>query len=289
MHRHDRFRPRRHPPQRILRIDVPGVALDVGEDRPRARVEDRVRRGDERIGRTDHLVVGSDAGEQQREMQRGGARRRGDAVARADPRGELFLEARDRGTLARPAARQHVGHGACFRLIEVGAGERDVAKRGAHDRAAERCSCHQATSDRSPCSSGIAVWKPSCRRAASTDACRFETAFTLRGGLYSGRSGILDRQQQVRQLVQRGLDAAADVEDHVGQRRRVAASMLARAMSATCTKSISRCRRRRSSAAARRRSPPSIGSALRVDAVDVHPRTVDVEVAQRDVVEAVSR
>ena len=84
----DRLRPRRDRGLDRGRIEVERVGVDVGEDRRRPFVDRAVRRGDERIGRSDHLVPGTrhrrcacrDGGRQSR------TRRRRNAAPQRHPR-----------------------------------------------------------------------------------------------------------------------------------------------------------------------------------------------------------
>jgi hypothetical protein len=70
MHGDDGSGPGRRPAARILRVDVPGVALDLGEDGRRPGVQHGIRRRDERVRRTDHFIACSDSACHKREMQR---------------------------------------------------------------------------------------------------------------------------------------------------------------------------------------------------------------------------
>ena len=70
---------------------TPDVAPDVADD---------VGGGDERERRDDDLVAGPDAGEHEREVQRGRARRRGDRLRRADPAANASSKRPTRGPWA---------------------------------------------------------------------------------------------------------------------------------------------------------------------------------------------
>ncbi len=96
-----------------LAAHAPGLAIDIDDHRRGAAIEHRVDgRGEGEVGH-DHLVARADAERDQREMQRHGAVRDGDAVADADEAAEVFLELVDVGALARnPSGDERVEHGA---------------------------------------------------------------------------------------------------------------------------------------------------------------------------------
>ena len=75
------------------RVDVEGVGIDIDEDRARAEVAHHFGGRGEGERRGDDLVAGPDAEREQREMQRAGAMRDRERVARADIGGEFLLEA----------------------------------------------------------------------------------------------------------------------------------------------------------------------------------------------------
>src|SRR5262249_42961947 len=81
---------------------------------------------------TDHLITGTDARRQQREMERGGARRSRHGVADADSLGEQLLEVSDSGTLTDPPAGQHLGDGSRFGSVKLRARERNLFGHGRH-------------------------------------------------------------------------------------------------------------------------------------------------------------
>ena len=96
-----------------LAAHAPGLAIDVDDHRRGAAIEHRVDgRGEGEVGH-DHLVARPDAERDQRQMQRHGAVRDGDAVPDADEAAEVFLELVDVGALARdPSGDERVEHGA---------------------------------------------------------------------------------------------------------------------------------------------------------------------------------
>ena len=103
VHRHDRLRALGDRALGRGGVEVVGQRVDVGEDRRRAALPDRVGRGDERQRRHDDLVAGADAGDVEREVQRGGAVGRRHGVGRADALGEGRLELGDPRALGDPA------------------------------------------------------------------------------------------------------------------------------------------------------------------------------------------
>jgi hypothetical protein len=77
-----------------LRVHRPRVVA-VDEHRLRGGVADRVRAGRERVGRAHDLVAGPDPEDDEREMQRRRAARKGERVLHAGDAGELTLECVD--------------------------------------------------------------------------------------------------------------------------------------------------------------------------------------------------
>ena len=92
VHWQDRARARRDGRGHGLGIDVEGAGIDVDEHGLGAHVADRLRGGDEREGRGDHLVPGPEIGRAQREVQRVGAGSAGDRVAYPEILGQLVLQ-----------------------------------------------------------------------------------------------------------------------------------------------------------------------------------------------------
>ena len=70
------------------------LGVDVDETRRRAGEADRLGRGDERVGRDDHLVAGADVEDPQREREGLGAGGDAHGVLGAAVGGELLLESR---------------------------------------------------------------------------------------------------------------------------------------------------------------------------------------------------
>ena len=128
-----------------VRVDLPGGGVAVDEHRSGADVADGVGGGHEGEGGHDDLVAGSDAGQQQRQVQRGGAARHGRGMADPGHVGHLALEGVDvradgsdpapveRGQQGLPLGGTHVGrgqvdaaHGAWTGTVVAGAlGRRD--------------------------------------------------------------------------------------------------------------------------------------------------------------------
>jgi hypothetical protein len=88
---HDRSRPRRDSPLGVLRIEKV-VCADLSEDRCRTGGHDRGGRGDERMGREDHLVPRPDAGGGHDHLQRVRRVCHTDRVDSTCERRESFLE-----------------------------------------------------------------------------------------------------------------------------------------------------------------------------------------------------
>jgi hypothetical protein len=102
VHRQDRFRPRRQRRRRGGGIEVEGVEVDVREHRRCPGVHDDVRRCTERHRRRHHLIAGTDAGRQQRQVQRRRAGVDGYGVMRAGVLLERPLESRHARTGGQP-------------------------------------------------------------------------------------------------------------------------------------------------------------------------------------------
>ena len=104
--RDDRLRPRRDRGLDRGRVEVERARVDVGEDRRRPFVDRAVRRRDERVGRGDHLVARTDAGEVHAEMKarRCRTRPRRNAARRRRPRAATRSAARSGRARASPSA-----------------------------------------------------------------------------------------------------------------------------------------------------------------------------------------
>ena len=99
VHGQQRTRARRDLRRDVFRIDVERHRVDVGEDRRRAALRDRLRGRIEREGRADHLVAGADLERVQREDEGVRAVRDADRPAHAEIGGGFGLE----GPILRPA------------------------------------------------------------------------------------------------------------------------------------------------------------------------------------------
>ena len=105
------------------------VGVDVDQSRSRADGADRLRRGDERVGRHDHLVAGADLQRAQRQYQRLGARGDADREVGLAVGRELLLEGLD-GLAEREGAPLGDGaHGAQQLLEQLGVGEVEPCER----------------------------------------------------------------------------------------------------------------------------------------------------------------
>ena len=103
VHRHHRPRARRDRRLDVRRVDVQRLGVDVGEPRRGAGVEDRVHRCRPGERARDHLVARADPGDPERQVQRVGARGRGDGVRRAGVLREALLELGDPRAGRQPA------------------------------------------------------------------------------------------------------------------------------------------------------------------------------------------
>ena len=95
MHRHDRFGSGGDRSLDLFWIDVGRGGIDIDKDRFRTRVGDRLRGGDERVGRGDDFVTGLHARGQQAKVQRAGAAVERHAVLRFAVGGEFLLKLGD--------------------------------------------------------------------------------------------------------------------------------------------------------------------------------------------------
>src|SRR5439155_12328720 len=124
--RHDRLRLLGDALLDVVRVDVERARVDLAEDGRRARVQDGVRRGDERERGHDDLIARADARGRQGEVQTRGARRRRDTVLRADVRRDRLLELGHLRALRHPAAADRFERRARLLLAERGLGDRHV-------------------------------------------------------------------------------------------------------------------------------------------------------------------
>ena len=180
------LRSRRDAPRDVVGIDVPGVGLDVGEHGRGAGVENGVGGGDERVRRADHFVAGADAGDDRApdaapscttSSRRRDGRRRGRRTA---PRTAatfgpwLTQPLASTSATARASASSNSG-----RESGISCRRRSRLDRGV--RAATRPPGAQPFFE-----ARRVARNPSCSRAASTEASRRDTGFTLRGGRVFG-------------------------------------------------------------------------------------------------------
>jgi hypothetical protein len=139
VHGEERGRARPDRRGRRRRVEVQRQRVDVGEDRARALVQDRVGRGDERERGRDHLVALSHAGRPQGQVERRRSRRYGARTAGADASGERLLEGGQAWTERKLAGAQDLDDRALLLLAEHWAGERDgLRDHGAATRPAAR-------------------------------------------------------------------------------------------------------------------------------------------------------
>ena len=196
------------------------ASVDVGEDRRRADVADRVGGGDERQRRHDR--------------PRRPGRRRAAISARcravvqeltATPcaaptrRGERLLERGDPGALGDPAGADRVGRGLRLLLARAAGSYRDPALLSRHP--ARTCRrARRATSRPGPAGPRAGRSRRGSRAlaaAALVSARRRVTPLTARAGPCSGaRSDFITSLQRLGQLLEAGLGAAGDVEHLVG-------------------------------------------------------------------------
>jgi len=99
VHRHDRARAIGDLRRDIVGIDVERHGVDVGEDRRRAALGDRLGSCVEREGRADDLVAGADLHRVEHDHERIGAVRDTDRLLHAEIGGRFLLE----GVVVRPA------------------------------------------------------------------------------------------------------------------------------------------------------------------------------------------
>lgn len=92
MHDQDRLGPRRDLAFHLQGIDVPGVGVDVGEDRPGPGAANGADGGEEGEGGGDDLVAGTDVEGRQGQRQGIGTGGTADAVAGAAITGDLLFQ-----------------------------------------------------------------------------------------------------------------------------------------------------------------------------------------------------
>ena len=102
------------------------LAANVAEHRSSAGVRDRVGRGDEVERRKYHLVSGCAAGAEQGEMERRGAVRDGECVARPDVRRERRFELLDARPHRPPARGESVAGRAQDLVVDEEIGQRHL-------------------------------------------------------------------------------------------------------------------------------------------------------------------
>ena len=112
------------------RVDVPGAALTVDEDRSPAQIGDGVDAGGEGERGDEHLVARADAGQEQRQVQRGRARAERRGMAAADRRSELVFKGVDmRAERRDPVGGEGVLDVLLLQAGHVGRGEVDAVQR----------------------------------------------------------------------------------------------------------------------------------------------------------------
>ena len=133
MHRENR--PGLRPDHRrdAIDVDVERLRVDVDEDRHGAAVADRVRGGDERMADRDDFVPGTDAGGEQRQVQRGRAIGHGAGVGGADRLGELTFEGGDFRPLREPPRTDHPRGGVDFGIADQRLRDRNRLNNRRHD------------------------------------------------------------------------------------------------------------------------------------------------------------
>jgi hypothetical protein len=95
MDRHDRLGARRDRALDPRRIHGPAIGIDIDKDRRGAAIEDGGGRRDEGQRNGDDLIAGSDAGSEQRQVQRRSAAVDGNAAIGAAIRGKGIFEGDD--------------------------------------------------------------------------------------------------------------------------------------------------------------------------------------------------
>ncbi|HYK99119.1 MAG TPA: aminotransferase class I/II-fold pyridoxal phosphate-dependent enzyme [Candidatus Acidoferrales bacterium] len=210
----------------VVRVDVEGARVDLAEDDLGAGVQHRVRRRDEGERRHDDLVTRADARGREREVQAGRARRRRDAVLRADVRRDGLLELGHLRALRHPAAPDRLEGRARLLLAERGLGDRHVELLvclGGHglppSSCGERLPPPRDQLSHAVCQRGL---RPESDDRLGTgrvaDAARGQRAGRLRLEFESDTASG-DLEQQRREVAHARLDPAADVHDSVGRLR----------------------------------------------------------------------
>ena len=136
-------------------IKVQRVWIDICKDGCRAFVDRAVRRGDERVGRRDHLVARTDSRRDTEEMQACRTARDGGRVGRLDSLREQLLETIDRRAKREPPRPQHLERELLLALVEPGCGEPDLANGRGHAPADALARAESTTSSHEPQRSSI--------------------------------------------------------------------------------------------------------------------------------------
>ena len=161
VHRHDRLRPRRDPRGDVVGIEVERDRVDVGEHRRRADARDRLRRGEEREGRADHLVAGADPHRLEGEHERIGAVRDADRVLDAEIGGRLLLKSVDLRPEDEAPRLEHFGEA----LLQLG-DERRVLRLDVDER--DHSDEHSDGSGSRTCAPAVTASTPATRTPATT-------------------------------------------------------------------------------------------------------------------------
>ena len=180
MDRNDRPGARAHRARNGRGLDVEGRAVDVGEHRRRAAVENGVggRHPSERGH--DHLVTRADAEGGEPEVEPGRTGGDGERMGNAVARGKGFLEGRHLGSLREPARRE--GFADRMPLFVTDAGRRDGdGTLSAYDAAARRrassplCAPRQSMRSCKPCARSTVAEKSISASARAVLPTRFFT------------------------------------------------------------------------------------------------------------------
>ena len=211
-----------------------------------------------------------------------------DRVGRAHALGVGGLEGGDARALRDPAGGDGLGDGGAVGLGQRRARERDLHQEAfaSGESASSRSTRHQLTRRVRPSSSPTSASKPRRSRAAlRVGQAAGDAVDRPRRAVDDREVRVHDLQQRLGELEQARLHAAGDVEDLVGQvgvgGQDVGAGDVADVDEVHRLQAVAEDERRLAGLDALHPAHEHLG----VEAVDVHPRAVGVEVAQRDVVE----
>ena len=118
MYWHDRFDALVHSSLHGLRVHVSGIRLNVHENRFGAAKFNSMRRCHMGHCRDYDLIAGTNSRRKKGKVQSGCTRGNADRMGGSNARGEGFLESPGNRAMYQGCAREHLGHGPDFALVQ---------------------------------------------------------------------------------------------------------------------------------------------------------------------------